>query len=108
MRFAVGWLLDKAEKASQYDDPFILWYRIKWYMKTGDKDKLIKALQEAAVLQPDFVPLLRLTGDYYELIGEKDKAVEIFSHILDIYPGERLWLRYEKKIIAFNEKKRIQ
>ena len=77
-------------------------------MKTGDKDKLIQELEEAAILQPDFVPLLRLAGDYYELIGEKDKAVEIFSHILDIYPGERLWLRYEKKIIAYNENKTIQ
>ncbi|MFC1826327.1 hypothetical protein ACFLZQ_00140 [Thermodesulfobacteriota bacterium] len=108
LHFAVGWLLDKAEKASQHDDPFILWYRVKWYMKTGDKDKLIQELEEAAILQPDFVPLLRLAGDYYELIGEKDKAVEIFSHILDIYPGERLWLRYEKKIVAFNENKIIQ
>jgi len=108
LHFAVGWLLDKAEKASQYDDPFILWYRVKWYMKTGDKDKLIKALEEAALLQPDFVPLLRLTGEYYELIGEKDKVVEIFSHILDIYPGEPLWLTYEKKIVAYNENKTIQ
>ena len=108
LRFAIGWLLNKAEKASQHDDPFILWYRVKWYMKTGDKDKLIQELEEAAILQPDFVPLLRLAGDYYELIGEKDKAVEIFSHILDIYPGERLWLRYEKKIIAYNENKTIQ
>ena len=72
------------------------------------QNTLIQVLEEAAILQPDFVPLLRLAGDYYELIGEKDKAVEIFSHILDIYPGERLWLRYEKKIIAYNENKTIQ
>ena len=88
LHFAVGWLLDKAEKASQPDDPFVLWYRIKWYMKTGDREKLVQELEEAVMLQPDFVPLLRLAGDYYELIGKQDKAVEIYAHILELYPGE--------------------
>ena len=108
LRFSIGWLLDKAEKASQPDDPFVLWYRIKWYMKTGDRDKLVQELEEAAILQPDFVPLLRLTGDYYYLIGEQDKAVEIFTHILELYPGEPAWLRYNKKILQYNENKKAQ
>jgi tetratricopeptide (TPR) repeat protein len=106
--FAVGSLLDKAEKASQPDDPFVLWYRIKWYMKTGDREKLVQELEKAARLQPDFVPLLRLTGEYYERIGDWDKAVEIYSHILELYPGEPAWLQYKKKIAAYNENKTTQ
>ena len=108
LRFSIGWLLDKAEKVSQPDDPFVLWYRIKWYMKTGDRDKLVQELEEAAILQPDFVPLLRLTGDYYYLIGEQDKAIETFTHILELYPGEPAWLRYNKKILQYNENKKAQ
>ena len=106
--FAVGWLLEKAGKASQPDDPFVLLYRIKWYMKTGDTEKMVRVLEDAAKLQPDFVPILRLAGEYYELIGEREKAVEIFSHILEIYPGEPAWLMYQKEIIAFNENKTVQ
>jgi len=108
LRFAVGWLLDKAEQVSQPDDPFVLWYRVKWHMKTMDKEKLVSALKAAAERQPDFVPILRLAGDYYDLIGKQEKAVEIFTRILDIYPGERLWLKYEKRIVAFNENKTVQ
>ena len=108
LRFAVGWLLDKAAQASQPDDPFVLLYRIKWHMETSAKKKLITELEDAAERQPDFVPILRLAGDYYDLIGDQEKAVEIFSHILDTYPGEPLWLKYEKRIIAFNEKNTVQ
>ena len=108
LHFAIGFLLDRAEKASQPDDPFVLWYRIKWYMKTGDREKLRAALEEAARVQPDFVPLLRLRGEYYELTGEWDKARQIFAHILDIYPGEPLWLTYEKKIIRYSPDKIAQ
>jgi tetratricopeptide (TPR) repeat protein len=103
LRFAVGWLLDKAEEASRADDPFVLLYRIKWYMKTGDTEKLMKVLENAIVLQPDFLPILRLAGDYYELIGKQDQAIETFAHILELYPGEPAWLRYEKKIIDYKE-----
>ena len=85
-----------------------MWYRIKLYMKTGDREKLVQALEEAARVQPDFVPLLRLTGEYYERIGEWDKARQIFTHILEIYPGEPLWLTYEKKIIRYNPNKKSQ
>jgi len=103
LHFAVGSLLDMAEKASQPDDPFVLWYRVKWYMKTGDKEKLVQELKRGTQLQPDFVPLLRLAGDYYELIGEQDKAIEIYRHILEIYPGEPVWLRYETRIAEYKE-----
>jgi len=108
LRFAIGYLLDKAKKTARPDDPFILWYRIKWYMKTGDLEKLVKALEEADRLQLDFVPLLRVTGEYFENIGEWDKAVKIYSHLLDIYPKEPAWRRYEKKIIAYNVIKKTQ
>jgi tetratricopeptide (TPR) repeat protein len=108
LHFAVGWLLDKAEEASQPDDPFVLLYRLKWYMKTGDNNKLVGELVDASGLQPDFVPILRLAGDYYKLIGEENKAVEIYNRILELYPGEPAWLRYEKNIIAYNESKTIQ
>ena len=103
LRFSVGWLLNEAEKASQPDDPFVLWYWIKWYIETGDREKLVQKLEEAAILQPDFVPLLRLTGEYFERIGDQNKAVETYTHILEIYPGDPAWLGYEKKIIAYNE-----
>ena len=106
--FAVGWLLEKAEKASQPDDPFVLLYYIKWYMKTGDTEKMVQALKDAAKRQPDFVPTLRLVGNYYELIGEQEKAVDTFSHILELYPGESAWLIYEKNIIAYNENNKVQ
>jgi len=49
-----------------------------------------------------------LTGEYYERIGDWDKAVEIYSHILELYPGEPAWLQYKKKIVAYNENKRTQ
>jgi len=103
LHFAVGGLLDMAEKASQSDDPFVLWYRVKWYMKIGDKENLVQELKRGIILQPDFVPLLRLAGDYYELIGEQDKAIEIYRHILEIYPGEPVWLRYETRIAEYKE-----
>jgi len=106
LHFAIGYLLDKAEKASQPADPFILWYKIKWYKKIGDKGKLVQTLEESVKLQPDFVPLLKLAGSYYEQIGQQDKAVEIFKHILELYPGDRAWLEYEKKINAYNESKK--
>ena len=104
---SVGWLLDKAEKVSQADDPFVLWYRIKWYMKTGQLDMLAQALEKAVVVQPDFIHLLKLAGDYYELIGEQAKAIEIFTHILDIYPADPAWLMYQKRIAAYNEENNI-
>jgi len=103
LHFTVGWLLDKAEKASHPGDPFVLWYRIKWYMKTGDSEKLVQKLEEGIMLQPDFVPLLRLAGEYYELIGERDKAIETYEHILEIYPGEPAWLKYETRIAEYKE-----
>lgn len=108
LHFVVGSLLDKAEKASRSDDPFVLWYRIKWYMKIGDLENLVRTLEEAAALQPDFVPILRLTGEYYERIGEWEKAVATYEHILELYPGEPAWLRYEKKILAFNANRKAQ
>jgi tetratricopeptide (TPR) repeat protein len=108
LRFTVGWLLDKAEHASQPDDPFVMWYRFKWYMNSGDTNKLVQELEEAVKLQPDFIPLLRLAGEYYELIGKYDNAIEIYDHILESYPGEPAWLRYEKKIVAYNETKTMQ
>jgi tetratricopeptide (TPR) repeat protein len=73
------------------------------YKKTGDNEKLMQALEESVIQQPDFVPLLKLAGGYYELIGQPDKAVEIFTHILELYPGEHAWLGYEKKIAKYNE-----
>jgi tetratricopeptide (TPR) repeat protein len=108
LHFVVGGLLGKAEKASQTDDPFVLWYRIKWYMKTGDRENLIKELKKAITLQPDFVPLLRLAGNYYELIGDQDKAIEVFAHILELYPGEPAWLKYETEIADYNANKTMQ
>jgi tetratricopeptide (TPR) repeat protein len=101
--FSVGWLLDRAEKASQPDDPFILLYRIKWYMKTGESKKMVKELEEAILLQPDFIPLLRLAGDYFELVGKQERADEIYAHILELYPGEPLWQKYEKRIVEYNK-----
>jgi tetratricopeptide (TPR) repeat protein len=106
LQFEIGWLLDKAEKASQPDDPFVLWYRIKWYMKTGDTGKLVQELEKAIMLQPDFVPLMRLAGDYYELIGEKDKAIQVFAHILELYPGEPVWQKYETRLAEYKENKK--
>ena len=104
----IGYLLDKAAEASRPDDPFVLWYRIKWYMETGDAEKLAPELEEAVAPQPDFVPILRLAGAYYELIGKEDKAVETFEHILDLYPAEPAWLKYEKRIVDYNEKISMQ
>jgi tetratricopeptide (TPR) repeat protein len=103
LRFMVGWLLDKAEKASQPDDPFVLWYRVKWYKKIRNKKKLAQELEEAVILQPDFVPILKLAGYYYEVNGNMEKAVEIYTHILELYPGGDAWLGYEKKIAEYNE-----
>ena len=103
----VGWLLDKAEEATQPDDPFIIWYRVKWFMKKADRNNLIRGVEKGVELQPDFVPLLRLGGDYYYLIGEHEKAVEIFSHILELYPAEPQWLRYQKKILQFAENEEV-
>ena len=77
-------------------------------MKTGDTQKLVQELEAAAELQPDFVPILRLAGDYYELIGEKDKAIEVFAHILELYPGEPNWLKYKKRVVKYNEKMTMQ
>ena len=108
LQFSIGWLLDRAAGVSRPDDPFVLLYRIKWYMKTGDSEKVVEELEKAARLQPDFVPLLRLVGDYYELSGDKDKAIEIFRRILELYPAEPAWLRYEKRITAYKENLTIQ
>jgi tetratricopeptide (TPR) repeat protein len=108
LHFTVGRLLDEAEKASQTDDPFVLWYRIKWYMGKGDRENLIKELEKAITLQPDFVPLLRFTGEYFGLIGMEDRAVEIYAHIVELYPGEPAWLKYETRITDYTENKTIQ
>ncbi|MFC1837832.1 tetratricopeptide repeat protein, partial [Thermodesulfobacteriota bacterium] len=35
---AVGWLLNKAEGVSSPGDPFVLWYRLRWYKKLDDVD----------------------------------------------------------------------
>jgi len=108
LHFAVGSLLDMAEKASQPDDPFVLWYRVKWYMKIGDGENLAQELEKAIMLQPDFIPLMRLAGDYYALKGDHDKAFEISAHILELYPGEPLWLKYAKRIVEYDKNINMQ
>ena len=75
-------------------------------MKFSSRTSLIRGLEEADELQPNFIPLLRLTGEYYDLIGEQDKAIEIYLHLLELYPGEPAWLRYDKKIVKYNENKK--
>ena len=69
---------------------------------------LIKELKKAITLQPDFVPLLRIAGYYYELIGEQEKAIEIFAHILELYPGEPVWQKYATRIAEYNKNKTMQ
>lgn len=108
LHFTIGWLLEQAAQASRPDDPFVLLYKIKWFMKVSDREQLIEALEKVVDLQPDFVPLLRLAGEYYELVGEMGKAAEIYAHILELYPGEPLWVIYKKKIIQYNEAKVAQ
>ena len=105
LNFSVPWLLDRAEKASQPDDPFVLWYKIKWYMEIGEKEKIVQGLDQAIKLQQDFMPLLKLIGEYYEVIGEQEQAVEIFSRILELYPGEPDSLKYQQKILTYTENK---
>lgn len=108
LRFAVGRLLDNAEKVSSPDDPFVLWYRIKWYMKIRDIRRVVQELETAVKQQPEFIPILRMAGDYYEFIGEKDKSIEIFSNILEVYPGEPNWLKYKRRIVEYKEKMAMQ
>ena len=75
-------------------------------MEKGDIEKLVQKLEKAIMLQPDFVPLMRLAGDYYEIIGEKDKAIQVFAHILELYPGEPAWMKYETRIAEDQENKK--
>jgi tetratricopeptide (TPR) repeat protein len=101
--FTVDWLLGKAEKVSKPDDLFIITKRINLYNKMGERKKLRQELEEASKFHTDFVPLLRLIGEYYERDGNQDKAIETYEHLLEIYPSEPAWLNYQKKIIAYNE-----
>ena len=57
------------------------------------------------VINPIIIPLLKIIGDYYELIGEQEQAAEIFSRILELYPGEPDSLIYKQKILTYTENK---
>ena len=72
-------------------------------MKTGDKEKGLHWLKQSIKLQQDFIPLLKLIGEYFEVIGEQEQAVEIFSRILELFPGESDSLEYQQKILTYTE-----
>ena len=74
-------------------------------MENGEKEKLVQGLDQAIKLQQDFMPLLKLIGEYYEVTGEQEQAAEIFSRILELYPGEPNSLIYQQKILTYTENK---
>jgi tetratricopeptide (TPR) repeat protein len=96
------WLLRKMQARMPVRDSFISLYLIKLYTKSGKDDLIVKELENTLLEFPDFVPLLEITGSYYRQINSREKAQEIYEHILELYPGHPKWFFYNKIILESN------
>lgn len=61
------------------------------YMQRGEPDKSIAVYEEAIALNPEGVlGAMRLLGDYYQRIGNIDRAEEHMQHVVRLRPDSRM------------------
>ena len=104
-----GWLINRAQTIDP-DNPFIPVYRARWHKVNNRVDIAISELEELSEINKNFVPVLDFLGKCYRDSKNYEKAVSIFSHILDIFPGYSYWPDYLSYIYQYedrvNEKER--
>ncbi|MCF6290496.1 MAG: tetratricopeptide repeat protein [Desulfobacterales bacterium] len=89
------WLLDQA-RGSAPDSPFVAVYLARWEMHNGRQEEAVQRLERALRSQPDNVMLLGALGPDYLGLGRTGQAVEIFTRILELFPGHPQWAQLEK------------
>ncbi len=89
------WLLNRA-RSSAPDNPFVAVYLARWEMQNGRKGAAVQRLERALHNQPDNVMLLGALGTDYLGLGRVDQAVELFSRILELFPGHPQWAQLER------------
>jgi len=104
-----GWLINRAQTIDP-DNPFLPVYRARWHKANNRVNIAISELEEFTEINKNFVPVLDFLGKCYRDTKNYEKAVSVFSHILDVYPGHRAWANYLSYIYQYedrvNEKKR--
>jgi tetratricopeptide (TPR) repeat protein len=86
--------LDVAEKLSPLD-PEVYALRAQVHAKEGDRGAAHHDIQLAEQYGGQEVTILMATGDALLTLGERDAAMQRFSHALDIPGGDRLNVRLE-------------
>lgn len=71
-------------------DPFIHSDLSLYYAKTGQAEQALKRMNTALVLSPDSAEIQAAAAEVYELIGQRDKAIERFRKAIELnYPRQR-------------------
>ena len=95
------WLLNRARNSAP-DSPFVAVSLARWEMQNGRKEEAVQRLESALSNQPDNVMLLGAIGPYYLGLGRTDRAVEVFTRILELFPGHPQWAQLEEIVAALN------
>jgi tetratricopeptide (TPR) repeat protein len=89
----VGPLLQKAVQWEPESLPAAL-KLARWQLQNGEADEALKIVERHLRDSPNFPPLLELAGQGYITQGEKRKAADMFSKLLEVYPGHSAWTKY--------------
>ncbi len=83
--------LAEAARPQNPRDPFVHSDLALYYVKTGQTELALQRLGTATTLAPDSGEIQAAGAEVYELLGQRDKAIELAKLSLDLgYPRQRL------------------
>jgi putative PEP-CTERM system TPR-repeat lipoprotein len=81
-RDAIGGILREAHKANP-KSPQISYALALLALEHGDRNQALAIAEEGLVATPDDVPLMQLVGDQSLAAGDNDRAVAVFTRLMD-------------------------
>ncbi|MEN8135692.1 MAG: tetratricopeptide repeat protein [Thermodesulfobacteriota bacterium] len=75
----------------------------RWQLQNGKVDEALKLAEGHLSANPDFPPLLELAAKCYFFQEKNEKAANMLSRLLEVYPGHPDWIKYTKFIQNFQE-----
>jgi tetratricopeptide (TPR) repeat protein len=97
-----GWLLQQAGNIDP-ENPFLPVYWARWHMRNGRVDAALVILEDSLRKEENFVPVLEQLGLCYQQKKDYPKIIEIFTKILDIYPGNPNWKNYLSYVYKYED-----
>ncbi len=94
--FGTAIALAEAARASNTRDPWVHSDLALYYARTGQQELALQRLGAALVLSPDIAEILAAAAETYEILGDRDKAIEFALQAIEQgFPLQQLQRSFE-------------